>query len=137
MKIQLINYGLPSKWYPARKHYNDAGADIYSPQDVYLAPAQSVKIPLGFGVHIPDGYMGLIYPRSSMAEKVLEVPLPPIDSGYCGEIHAIVTNHSKDKWAIKKGDRIGQLVIQPIVLADFVETLGEERGQGAFGSTGQ
>lgn len=137
MKIQLINYDLPEKWYPNRKHYNDAGADVYSKWDVTIEPSKSSKLPLGFGVCLPDGYMGLIYPRSSMADKALDVPLPPIDSGYRGEIHAIITNHGDIPWHIRKGDRIGQLVIQPIVLVDFVEALGEEREQGAFGSTGR
>lgn len=62
---------------------------------------------------------------------------PPVDSGYRGEIHAIISNISSRTQAIKKGVRIGQLIITPVVIADFVSGLGEERGTGGFGSTGE
>lgn len=137
MRVKILNFGLPANLYPKRQHYNDAGADVYSPFAFRIRPGHSMKVPLGFGVCLPDGYMALIYPRSSMAGRDLDMPLPPIDSGYRGQIHAIISNFSEDAWWVEQGDRIGQLVIQPIVLADFVEDLGEERGTGAFASTGR
>ena len=137
MKIKIINYLDPTLIPPTRKHYNDAGADVFSPISVELASGSTAIIPLGFGVEIPDGYFGLIYVRSSMAAKGLTVELPPIDSGYRGQIHAIIRNHGPNPYKIEVGDRIGQLVIQPVVIADFVEELAEERGTGAFGSTGR
>ena len=137
MKIQLLNFGLPEKWLPSRKHYNDAGADVYAQQGYMLRPGETLKIPLGFGIKLPDGYMGLIYPRSSQAAQEIDMPLPPIDSGYTGEVHAILTNHNQETpLVINEGDRIGQLVIMPITLVDFVSELGNERGAGGFGSTG-
>lgn len=63
--------------------------------------------------------------------------LPPIDSGYRGEIHAIISNVSTSSQTIHKDTRVGQLVITPVVIADFVLNLGNERGTGAFGSTGE
>ena len=63
--------------------------------------------------------------------------VPPVDSGYRGEIHAILSNVSSQTRHIPKGSRIGQLVITPVVIADFVTELGEQRGTGAFGSTGK
>ena len=80
---------------------------------------------------------GYVFPRSSLAVKGLVCELPPIDSGYRGEIHAIISNVSSVRQTIKKDTRIGQLVITPVVIADFVLDFGEERGTGAFGSTGE
>ena len=87
--------------------------------------------------HHPDGFAGYVFPRSSMAAKGLVCELPPIDSGYRGEIHAIISNVSTSSQTIHKDTRVGQLVITPVVIADFVLDLGNERGTGAFGSTGE
>lgn len=136
MQIKLIDYGVKTGQIPIRKHYNDAGADVYAGADYKVPRNSSVKIGLGFGVAIPDGYTGFIFPRSSLCSKGLTCELPPIDSGYRGEIHAVMTNCTENEIAIKASDRIGQLVILPVVLAEFVWDLGDERGTGAFGSTG-
>ena len=88
-------------------------------------------------LEIPDGFAGYIFPRTSMAVKGLVCELPPVGSGYCGEIHAIISNVSNQAQSLFKGARIGQLVITPIVIADFVTDLGTERGTGSFGSTGE
>ena len=135
MKIKIIDFGADKL--PVRKHYNDAGADVYCPQTYILNPGETIAVPLGFGVEIPDGFMGLIFVRSGMAQTGFDCKLPPIDSGYRGEIHAVVSNTSTTGKALTKGMRIGQLVILPIVIADFVRELGDERGAGAFGSTGK
>ena len=63
--------------------------------------------------------------------------LPPVDSGYRGEIHAIVSNVGNEAQTLTKDSRIGQLIIMPVVIADFVNDLGGKRGAGAFGSTGK
>lgn len=94
MKIKLIDFGLEKDHYPFRPHENDAGADVYMPYDYTLKPGEIARIPLGFGLMIPDGYAGYVFPRSSMAAKGLVCELPPIDSGYRGEIHAIISNVS-------------------------------------------
>lgn len=135
MKIKLIDYGLKNK--PKRAHYNDAGADVYLNKNVILEAHETKKIPLGFGVVIPDGIVGFIITRSSTAAKGLLVHIPPIDSGYRGEIHAVVTNTNSYEITLTEGDRVGQLVLLPCILADFIDDLGEERGNGAFGSTGK
>ncbi len=123
---------------PRRAYYNDAGADVYLPEDVMLGAHTTLKIPLGFGIELPDGTMGLIYSRSSHASKGIVCQMPPIDPGYRGELHAIVSNVSNKIVHLKKGERIGQLVIQPIIYADFThEQQLKERGEGAFGSTGK
>ena len=137
MKIKLIDFGVPEEQRPYRPHGNDAGADVYMPYDCTLQPGEIAKIPLGFGIEVPDGYAGYVFPRSSMAAKGLVCELPPVDSGYRGEIQANLSNESSQPSHIPKGARIGQLVITPVVIADFVTELGEQRGTGAFGSTGK
>ena len=121
MKIKLIDFNGPA---PVRAHDNDAGADVFSPRDQTIYPGQVYKLPLGFGLELPDGYVGYIFP-------------PPIDSGYRGEVHAIVSNVGGDGYDIKKGDRIGQLVIMPVVIPEFTYAESAERGTGAFGSSGR
>ena len=137
MKIKLIDFGLKEGHHPFRPHGNDAGADVYMPYDCTLKPGEIAKIPLGFGIEVPDGFAGYVFPRSSMAVKGLVCELTPVDSGYRGEIHAIISNVSNKEQTIKKDSSVGQLVITPVVIADFVEEKGKERGTGAFGSTGE
>lgn len=73
MKIKLIDFGVPEHQRPYRPHGNDAGADVYLPYDCTLQPGEIAKIPLGFGLEIPDGYAGYIFPRTSMAVKAWSV----------------------------------------------------------------
>ena len=143
MKIKVIPYGYANL--PKRAHENDAGADVYAcPKDksgaalrsLIIQPHETVKIPLGFGLELPDGYMACVYPRSGLSSKGIVCELPPIDSGYRGEVHAIVSNLGTKPFTVEDGDRIGQLVVTPVVIADFVTEMGAQRGTGAFGSTG-
>ena len=134
MKIKILDFGYKNM--PTRAHDNDAGMDVYVTKKTRLFPCSATKIPLGFGLEIPDGYCGFIMPRSGLSSKGITCELSPIDSGYRGEVHAIVTNcNNTDQW-INEGERIGQLVILPIVICDLVTERGAERGDGAFGSTG-
>ncbi len=136
MKIKIIKF---DNFYqaPCRKHYDDAGADCYSPEDVIIKAHETYAINLGFGTEIPNGYTGFIHPRSSLSKLGIITQLSPIDSSYRGPIHAIITNQSNHDYEIKRGDRIGQLVIVPVVICDFVDDLGEARGAGWNGSTGK
>lgn len=135
MKIKIIDFGAANL--PRRAHENDAGADVYSPGNYTVNPGCVVKIPLGFGVELPDGMMGLVFPRSSLSAKGIVCELPPIDSGYRGQIHAIISNVSSDSYNIHEGERIGQLVVLPVVLPEFTRSDFAARGAGAFGSTGR
>lgn len=140
MKIRVIDFGYTKL--PFRAHNNDAGADVHvclHDQDSWIiGPNTTVKIPLGLGLKLPDGYAAYVFPRSGLSSCGIVCELPPIDSGYRGEIHAIVTNCSNKDFTVHNGDRIGQLVIMPVVVADFIPDSVEiaERGSGAFGSTG-
>lgn len=137
MKIKMIDFGAANERRPYRVHDNDAGADVYMPYDLTLCPGQVAKVPLGFGIEVPDGHAGYVFPRGSMAAKGVVCELPPIDSGYRGEIHAIVSNVGSEPQTLNKSARVGQLVIMPVIIADFVTETNTERGQGAFGSTGE
>lgn len=138
MKLKVIDFGY--KNLPKRAHANDAGADVYvclhDEPDMVIMPHETVRVPLGLGLVLPDGYMACVYPRSGLSTKGIVCELPPIDSGYRGEIHAIVTNCSNVEYLVKNGDRIGQLVVTPVVVADFITDDIEQRGSNAFGSTG-
>lgn len=135
MKIKLINFGYAQK--PLRAHENDAGADVYAMRHDIIEPHTTAKIPLGFGLELPDGFAAYIFPRSGLSAKGIVCELPPIDSGYRGEVHAIVSNLTDQDYEIHDGDRVGQLVIMPCILADFIDYDINERGTGAFASTGR
>ena len=135
MKIKLIKF--PNYVEPSRKHYNDAGLDVCATEDVTLWPHESKAIGVGFGIKLPDGYAGFICPRSGLSSKGITCNLAAVDSGYTGEMHALMTNTTTQKVQFKKGDRIGQLIIMPILIPEFVEDLGEERGSNGLGSSGK
>ena len=139
MKIKVIDFGYEKL--PFRAHDNDAGADVHvcfhNKERHVLAPHETLKVPLGLGLCLSDGYAAYVFPRSGLSSKGIVCELPPIDSGYRGEIHAIVHNGSSEDFVIQNGDRIGQLVILPVIVTDFVTETGPERGDCAFGSTGK
>ena len=135
MKVKMIPFGADKA--PVRGHYNDAGADVFALKDVLVPAGATVNIGLGFGIEVPDGMMAVVFSRSSMAAKGVACEMPPIDSGYRGEIHAIMTNHSDRPYQINRGDKIGQLVVMPVIYVEYVDELGDERKTGAFGSTGR
>lgn len=138
MKVKVIDFGYEKL--PLRAHDNDAGADVHACLHEYdeftIGPHATMPVPLGLGLCLPDGYAAYVFPRSGLSSKGIVCELPPIDSGYRGEIHAIVHNGSDENFTIYNGDRIGQLVVMPVVVADFVIETGKERGSDAFGSTG-
>ena len=108
-KIRIIDFGLPENHRPLRSHANDAGADVYMPFDCTLEPGGIAKIPLGFGLEVPDGYAAYVFPRSSLAAKGVVCELPPVDSGYRGEIHAIVSNVGNETQTLAKDSGSGSL----------------------------
>ena len=124
----------------------DAGMDVRSIADVVIEPYQTKMVPTGLRVKIPDGYEIQVRPRSGMSLKTpLRVSNAPgtVDSSYTGEINVLLTNYGVTEQYIKRGDRIAQLVLCPVMkcvweLVFDEESLGTtERGSGGFGSTGQ
>ncbi len=120
-----------------------AGMDVVAAEDLDLAPGQRHAVATGFRVAIPHGYEIQVRPRSGLAFKHgISVPNTPgtIDSDYRGELKILLINHGAESFAIRRGERIAQLVPAVVTQAAFdeVEELCEtERGAGGFGSTGQ
>ena len=134
-KAIIPTYGTP----------NSAGADLYALLDspLNINSGESKIINTGLAMTIPDGYVGLIYARSSLGTKKGLAPankVGVIDSDYRGEIKVVLFNHSKETQTIEPNDRIAQIVITPYIQGDFEESseLDEtQRGTGGFGSTNQ
>lgn len=129
---------------PVTAHVGDAGVDLYARQDVTIAPAGGrVLVPTGIAVAIPEGYVGLVVPRSGLAIKhgVTLVNTPGIiDSGYRGELQVVMINTDPSfPYRLTRGDRIAQLMIQrtETVTWTVVDELdGNDRG-GGFGHSGR
>ncbi len=125
-----------------RAHAGDAGIDLYGRVDVTMAPGERVAVPTGIVVAIPDGFAGLVLPRSGLALRhgvgVVNGP-GLIDPGYRGEVQVLLVNHGAESVQLRRGDRIAQLVVvavPEIVLVESSELPESERGEGGFGSTG-
>ncbi|HMC48294.1 MAG TPA: dUTP diphosphatase [Caballeronia sp.] len=121
-----------------------AGADIVAAvqRDVILSPGARALIPTGFSIEVPAGFEVQVRPRSGLAHKfgvtVLNTP-GTIDSDYRGPVGVILANFGAEPFTIRRGDRIAQLIVAPVVQAAFdeVEMLAtSDRGSGGFGSTG-
>lgn len=133
----------PEATLPERAHPGDAGLDLRSAVDLEVEPGARAMVPTGLAVAIPQGYAGLVLPRSGLASKQgLTLANAPglIDAGYRGEVICAVVNLDREQAVrIGRGDRIAQLVIVavPEVVSGFVDELPPStRGAGGFGSTG-
>ena len=128
---------------PSRAHEGDAGLDLHSCEAAHIGPGERWSIATGVAVEIPEGYAGLVLPRSGMAREhgIALVNSPGlIDSGYRGEISVLLLNTDPaETFRVAPGDRIAQLMVVAIELPEAVEagSLAEsERGDGGFGSSG-
>lgn len=128
---------------PHRAHPEDAGADLYSAEDVTLQPGERALIGTGIAIALPVGTVGLIHPRSGLAAKQgLSIVNTPgtVDAGYRGELKVCLINTDRSEpIVITRGMRIAQLVVQRVELASFqeIDELDETvRGAGGYGSTG-
>jgi dUTP diphosphatase len=129
---------------PSRAHEGDAGLDLYACEAAHLGPGERWSIGTGVAVEIGEGYAGLVLPRSGLARDhgISLVNSPGlIDAGYRGEVRVLLLNTDPaETFRIEPGERIAQLVLAPIGLADPVEvdSLTESaRGDGGFGSSGR
>ncbi len=133
---------------PAYAHDHDAGFDLLARESLQLAAGGGrALVPTGIALAIPEGYAGLVLPRSGLAAKhgitCLNAP-GLIDAGYRGELKVILINHDPEQsYEIKRGDRIAQLVIVAVATAQLTmvqtaQELGETaRDEGGFGSSGR
>jgi dUTP pyrophosphatase len=128
---------------PSRESLCAAGCDLSAAIDtnIMIPPHQTVKIPTGLAMELPEGTFGAIYARSGIATKEGLAPANKVgvaDSDYRGEIMVALHNHSNEYRIVEPGQRIAQLIIQPYIAAVYEETniLSETaRGAGGFGST--
>ena len=127
---------------PRYAHEGDAGLDLRITHDVTLNPGERATVGTGLAVEIPQGCVGLVFPRSGLASKhgiTLSNSVGVIDSGYRGEIGATLLNQSDETTTLDAGARVCQLIVMPFVPCELVpcEELTEaERGAAGFGSTG-
>jgi len=127
---------------PAYATTGAAGMDVVSAEDVTIAPGARHAVATGMAVAIPAGFEIQVRPRSGLALKHgVTVPNSPgtIDSDYRGELKVILINLGADAFAIRRGDRVAQLVLAPVTRAGWVEVAELDdtaRGEGGFGSTG-
>ena len=141
LQVQKLDPNLPL---PRYAQEGDAGLDLIAAEDVTLAPGERHAIATGLAVAIPEGFAGFVLPRSGRALKEgLSVANAPglIDSGYRGEIKVIAVNLDPSQAIeVKRGEKVAQLVIQPVASATLREVarLPESaRGARGFGSTGR
>ena len=145
IRIAPVNRNTNDIPLPAYATDGSSGMDIRAAveEEVIIPPNQTMLIPTGFYIEVPNGYEAQVRPRSGLAIKygisVLNTP-GTIDADYRGEVKVILTNFGKDNFVIRRGDRIAQLVIAPVIQAEWEEvpTLDETpRGAGGFGHTGK
>jgi dUTP pyrophosphatase len=140
ISIKRLDPGLPL---PSYAHPGDAGADLHCAVDVTLRPGERALVPTGIAMVLPEGYVGLVHPRSGLAARhgisIVNAP-GTIDAGYRGEVSVCLVNTDRDEsFTLRRGDRIAQLVVQRVETATFVETeelTSSARGEGGYGSTG-
>lgn len=136
MKIVLD----PGAKMPTRAHEWDAGLDLYAMHNVVVKARGRAIVSTGCHFEIPKGYVGLLTSKSGLMSKQGVTTRGTIDSGYTGAVHVVLFNHSEKAVTIKKGEKISQMVILPILTPELevVSSLEEtERGDGGFGSTGK
>lgn len=140
VRIQVLR---PEMELPAYAHVGDAGLDLRSAIEVTLEPFERTIVPCGFAIAIPQGYAGLVLPRSGLATKHgITVPNSPglIDSGYRGEMMVSLQNlDASEPFQVRAGMRVAQLVIIETPAIQLVPSDGlesTERGEGGFGSSG-
>jgi dUTP pyrophosphatase len=128
---------------PERAHPWDAGLDLVAAEEVVVHAGERGVVPTGIAIAVPEGWAGLVLPRSGLARRhgVTLTNAPGlIDAGYRGEVQLLVTNHGAESFRAAPGDRIAQLVLVPVwtgavVVVDELPP-SDGRGEGGFGSSG-
>ena len=138
--VLRVNPGLPL---PSYALPGDAGFDVCTTVDITLEPGERAIVPTGIAIALPDGYAAFVHPRSGLAARhgltIVNAP-GTIDAGYRGEVKVCLLNtDAHDPVTLKRGDRIAQIVVQPVaraVLHEAERLPGSHRGEGGYGSTG-
>jgi dUTP pyrophosphatase len=129
---------------PTRAHDGDAGYDLYAVEPAVIAPGERTSVGTGIALAIPDGWAGLVLPRSGLAARHgITLPNAPglIDAGYRGEVRVLLLNtDATETFEVAPGDRIAQLVLMRHESPELIEVESLEesvRGAGGFGSSGR
>ena len=124
---------------PVKSHLPDVGLDIFTPKEFWLRPLETITVGLELAVSIPEGFAGMLVPRSSITERGMIIQTAVIDPDYTGEIHLIITNCSNNVQHIEEGQRVCSLVVYSVLNArlEEVEEMPEtERNTKGLGSSG-
>lgn len=135
VKLLSDNTTLPTRGYPT-----DSGLDLYASEDITIKAGETSIIPTDIAIELPLGYEAQVRPRSGMSVKTkLRVVLGTIDHTYHHHIGIIADNIGTQPYEVKRGDRVAQLVIAPVVypIAKEVKEFSYESDRGGFGSTGR
>ena len=141
LPVRRLDPGLPL---PAYAHPGDAGADLCAAEDLVLPPGGRATVGTGIAIAVPDGHAAFVHPRSGLAARhgITLVNAPgTVDAGYRGEVRVVLLNTDpSEPFTVHRGDRIAQLVVQPVTRVSFLDAAElppTPRGEGGFGSTGR
>lgn len=130
----------PEAKLPVRGHPGDAGLDLFAVEDGMLAPGEIRPVATGIQIAVPSGHVGLIWDKSGISLQGVHRLAGVVDAGYRGEVRVVLVNLGREPFEVRKGMKIAQMLVQPIVAAEVVETDDLDptsRGEGGFGSTGR
>jgi dUTP pyrophosphatase len=136
LKVKRIH---PDAKLPVCGHPGDAGLDLFSVVDRDLAPGDVYAVPTGIQIAVPPGHVGLVWDKSGISLKGVHRLAGVIDAGYRGEVQVVLINLGGAPFSLRKGMKIAQLLVQPVMAVEVVESDSLDdtsRGQGGFGSTG-
>ncbi len=137
IKVKKLKEGMKL---PKYHHPGDVGMDLYAMETVTVKPGEHYRFWHGFALEFPEGYGAIIMDKSSISKAGLAHLGGIFDAGYRGEYNTHLVNLSDQSYTFEEGDKVSQLVIVPVVIAELEETdtLSESaRGEGKFGSTGK
>lgn len=136
LKVKRIH---PEAKLPVYGHPGDAGLDLFSVVDRDLVPGEVFAVPTGIQIAVPAGHVGLVWDKSGVSLKGVHRLAGVIDAGYRGEVQVVLINLGAAPFAVRRGMKIAQLLVQPVLGLEVVESAeldDTSRGQGGFGSTG-
>ena len=139
MKIKVKRLK-PEAKLPTYAHPGDVGMDLYSMEAVVIPPMGHARLWHGFALEFPTGYAAIIKDKSSISKALLHTMGGVFDAGFRGEYNTHLVNMGTEPYTIEEGDKVSQLIIYPVAIAELEETdtLSESsRGEGSFGSTGK
>mgnify|MGYP001604711308 CR=1 FL=1 len=140
MKIKIKRLHADAKL-PSYAHPGDVGLDLCSIEECVLKPGERKIFPVGFALEFPNGYGAIVKDKGSLPKNAgIHTMGGVFDAGYRGEYNVNLINLGAEPYRISKGDKLAQLVIFPVTIADLEETTelsATSRGEGRFGSTGK